>query len=61
MLAKLVELYAIQGKDIRGFFGKPLSYFDFDAILKGIHREETNYYGSDQELSFSEYIKGGNK
>jgi hypothetical protein len=47
LLARLIELYAIQGKEFYPLIGKPLSYFDYDKIKQVIEEEELNYYGTD--------------
>lgn len=45
LISKLIELYVIQGKNIIGFVGKPLNYFDIQKVIEGIQREEKNLYG----------------
>jgi hypothetical protein len=47
LLAKLIELLAIQGKEIYPLMGKPLSYFDFDKVKEAIANEELNCYGQE--------------
>ena len=47
LLAKLIELYVLQGKDITSLMGKSLSFFDYDKIKEVIKKEELNYYGEE--------------